>query len=209
MTDETTENKDEGSAPSETGISKKAYEEIKADLFKFKGSARELEAKNAELANQLKAAETKKLEESNQYKTLYEKQREENSKLQGSLLQVRDNFIKNEKLREIETKALASGLRPQALELLRSIASNTDEVVVEMTNTGRAQVVGVDTFIESLKSKYSDALFVDGSPPNVNTSMPNSNVENKKWTPTELLKLQKDDYKQYTKVMQDLISARS
>lgn len=202
-----TESVDSGSTQT-TGVPPKAYEEVKADMLKYKQQLKNAEAEKEKILEEKRSLETKNLQDQNQYKTLYEKSLEENKVLKGSVLTMKDNFIKNEKLREIESKALASGLKPQGLEILRGIAADTDDVVVEFTSTGRTQVIGADGYIEKLKQKYGDVLFVDGRAPNVNNHLPNGSVETKKWSPTEILALQKKDPAAYDKAMKEYLSSK-
>lgn len=209
MTDQVTEQVDASSEQQQKETNPKAYDEVKADMLKYKQKLKGLEQENERLLEEKKTLETKNLQDQNQYKTLYEKITEENKILKKSLTEVKTGFIENEKLREIEMKALTSGLKPKALELLRNIASGTEDVVVEITNTGRTQVVGVESYIEKLKQQYADVLFVDGKAPNINTNVPNTQVTTKSWTGKELLELQRKDPAQYQKVMQEKISKRS
>lgn len=189
--------------------SNKAYDQVKADMLKYKMELKKTNEEKERLLEEKKSLETKSLQEQNQYKTLYEKTVEENKLLKDSVSKMKVNFMENEKLREIESKALAVGLKPKALDLLRTIAHGTDDVIVEVTNTGRTQVVGTDMYIEKLKQQYGDVLFVDGRAPAINTNLPNGNVTPKTWTPKEILDLQKKDPAQYTKIMQERINKRS
>jgi hypothetical protein len=75
-------------------------------------------------------------------------------------------------------------------------------VDVEMTNTGKINVVGAKEFVESLKMKKSH-WFKDTNVANFNNARPNEPV-NKTYTATDLLKLQKTDYAAYQKAVMDM-----
>lgn len=213
MSDEIVKNENPAPVSDEQGkesaSTNRAYEQVKADMLKYKMELKKASEEKERLLEEKKSLETKNLQDQNQYKTLYEKTVEENKLLKDSVSKMKVNFIENEKIREIETKALAVGLKPKALDLLRTIAHGTDDVIVEVTNTGRTQVVGTDLYIEKLKQQYGDVLFADGRAPNINTNLPNSNVTQKTWTPKEILELQKKDPAQYAKVMQEKLNKRS
>jgi hypothetical protein len=114
------------------------------DMIKFKARAQELEAK-------IQDFETKKLQESNDWKTLAEREKGLREEAQRKLEKHSSFYQSTQKHSAVLGHALKAGLKAEAegdLELL-----SMDGVEVEVTSTGRFNVIGADTFVEELKRK--------------------------------------------------------
>lgn len=178
-------------------VSKKAYEEVKNDMIRYKQEFKNLQDELGEYKSQLEKANESRLAEKQEFKTLYEQtkqkyeqQVQENQKLYGA-------FETNEKMQAIRQAAIKAGIRDEALDDLDLM--DTSGVIVERTDQGRINIIGANDFVENLKSRKS-FWFQSSNPPKVNTGTGEGDRGNTKLSPSEILKLEKeqpDKYKEY------------
>jgi len=197
MSDENTIVEDQSSEQLET-VSKKAYEEVKNDMIRYKQEFKTLQDELSEYKSQLEKANESRLAEKQEFKTLYEQtkqkyeqQVQENQKLYGA-------FETNEKMQAIRQAAIKAGIRDEALDDLDLM--DTSGVIVERTDQGRINIIGANDFVENLKTRKS-FWFQSTQPPKVNTGTGGGSRGDTKLSPQEILKLEKEKPDEYRKYM--------
>lgn len=184
---------------------KEAFQRLQGDLVKWKQKAREYESNLQKVAEERKLTEIKTLEEQQKYKELYERANKEAETYKQKVVQTQQAYLNDVKFQALEREALRAGIRQEALEDLRLF--NTDNIIVETTSTGNANVLGGREFVESLKQS-KPYLFVDSTAPKINTTIASGVVESKEMSISELLKLEKKDPERYNKEMLKRISKK-
>jgi hypothetical protein len=159
-TSENKESENKKTEPDKTPdvVSRKAYTSVSDDMHRFKREAAEAKQKLADL-------EAKKLADDKNYQELYE--REKKARLEADEQnQKKDKYyIHTQKSSEIRKLAMEIGLRSEALDDLDLL--DYDGVEVEVTSTGRYNVLGGKQFVENLKNKKPH-WFNKDKPPKVN-----------------------------------------
>ena len=128
----------ESSAP-ET-VSKEAYDQVKSDMHKFKTQYKEKDTELAQMQIKIENLETSSLEEKKNYKELYERSKERENEAKEEAKSIKESYLENRRLSEIEKVAVSQGMDEVSLELLRSGAFDTSSVITETTSTGRVNV---------------------------------------------------------------------
>ena len=182
-------------------VSKEAYEQVKADMHKFKTQFKEKETALGEMATRIESLQTESLKKEKNYKELYERAEEQKTTAVNEASTIKESYLNDRRLGEIEKEALSQGMDMQSLELLRSGAFDTDSVITETTSTGRVNVLGAKDFIEDLKQKWGTKLFSSGKAPTINSATPTTlNLQDQTLSGKDVLKLQKENpaaYKAY------------
>lgn len=131
------------STTEEAFVAKKAYEEVRADMFKHKTRAKDAIAKANELETRLKEIEAEKLAEQERWKELYEKERNEREEANSRLMAEKQNFYKAMKMAALKSE-LGGKVRDEYLSLanLDAIEVGEDgmlssESIQEVANTFR------------------------------------------------------------------------
>lgn len=179
-------------------VSSEAYEQTKNDMHKFKRMASDAETKQLEAEVKLKAIETSNQESQGKYKELWESTTEELNSVRDKHSKVLNSVIDDKKLTAVREFALKHNIRQEALDDLDMV--DMSGVVVETTDQGRYSVHGADHFVEKLKT-LKPHWFVDGKAPIINNGTGTFDGEEKTYSPTEMLDLQKKDPALYREVM--------
>ena len=187
---------EESSAP-ET-VSKEAYDQVKSDMHKFKTQYKEKDTELAQMQIKIENLETSSLEEKKNYKELYERSKERENEAKEEAKSIKESYLENRRLGEIEKVAVSQGMDEVSLELLISGAFDTSSVITETTSTGRVNVLGADDLVEGLKKKFGEMLFPSGKAPTINSASPSiSNLQDQPLSSKDLLELQIKDPKAY------------
>jgi len=132
-------------------VPKKAHEDIKADLFKYKEQLKSLQEQiSGQQANSLKEkSEWKQLaelreQELNQVKSQINESEERYGKLKSAI-------IEDKKLSAVRQFAAREGIEDNALPMIEML--ELQGVIVETTNTGKVNVVGAEQFVQKLKAE--------------------------------------------------------
>jgi len=168
---ETTESK------SENFIDPKAYEQIKADLFKYKSKVQEYETK-------VKQSEEIRLKESNDWKTLYERKDQEAKEALDKLNSFENTLNNTAKFGAVREAALRAGIRPEAVSDLELV--DFKDVLVEKSPTGRIEVRGHESAVERLKTLKPHWF---GKNVNINSTIPTTSGAGGVASESELIKM--------------------
>ena len=179
-------------------VNMEAYEQMKNDMHKFKRQAQEAETERQRVASDLKAIETKQMSSQGKYKELYENTLQELENSKSELNGTREMVMDDKKITAVRQAALKSGIREEAFNDLNILAM--DGVVVETTDQGRYSVLGVDSFIEGLKSSRPH-WFTNSQAPNINNSTGSFNSEEKSYSASEVIELQKSNPQLYRELL--------
>lgn len=182
-------------------VSKEAYEQVKADMIKFKNQFRESSDAVENLNKKIEDMETESLKSKSNYKDLYEKAQQKLVDAQGETKSIKNAYLEDKKLSAIEKEALSQGVNKKALDLIRSSTFDKSNVMIETTSTGRVNVIGASEFVEDLKKNWGD-LFFSSKPSKINSTNPDvSNLQDPTLTSKDLLKLQKENPAAYKEKM--------
>jgi hypothetical protein len=143
-------------------IDAKAYEEVKADMIKYKTKVQEFEQR-------VQQEEEKRLRETNDWKTLYERKETEAKEAQEKLTRFESTLTNTAKFSAVREAALKAGIRQEAISDLELV--ELKDVVVEKSPAGRVEVRGADRAVEMLKALKPHWF---GKSINVNSSIPTS-----------------------------------
>lgn len=124
-------------------VPREELERVMKDMHKFKSSYKELQEQFA----RQKTDELKKREEWQQVAEMKEKEAHDFRTRYESL---QESLVNDRKFNAVREKALAAGIRQEALQDLELL--DFDEVAIETTSTGRVNVIGADKAIQRLKT---------------------------------------------------------
>lgn len=136
----------------------KAYEEVKADMLRFKSERTELAEKLAKEAEAKETADRAKLAEQGQYKALLEKSEAEKAELAKKANTALESVTHYVRSKDVETEAVKAGIRPEALSDLRLLGLDKLEVQRE---GNEIRVKGTADFVAEQK-KIRPHWFTDG-----------------------------------------------
>jgi hypothetical protein len=179
---------------SENYIDPKAYEEIKADMLKYK-------AKVSEFETRVKQEEEKRLRETNDWKTLYERKESEAKEASEKLSKFENTLTNTAKFGAVREAALKAGIRPEAVSDLELV--DFKDIVVDKAPTGRIEVRGAERAVEMLKTLKPHWF---GKPLNINSSLPSTTTDGGIANEDKLLKMSLEAQKSgdYTAYAQEL-----
>jgi len=191
---ETTETKPKGGA----------VNYYKEEVSKYRNQTTDLTAANEKLQQQLEQIQTQELEKTNDFKQLWENEVSKRKQAESERNDTNSAYISDLKDKAIEREALKLGITPDALNTLHRY--DTSMLEVEITSTGRENVLGAQEFVEKLKvDEYW--LFGGNSPANINTSRPSQNTATT--SVNDILELQTKDPKKYNEIMMKKLSGRA
>jgi hypothetical protein len=151
------------------------------DMLKFKARAKAAEEKLENLSNEVAELKTASLQDKEDYKALYEAEVQAHKETKRRADGLKQNVSYSEKHRAVYPALKRAGLLDEAEKLLTE--SELDKLELEVTSSGRFNVIGIDTFVESFKNEYPFA-FKNSQPPIINSGgNSNSIPPNKKITP--------------------------
>ena len=162
----------------------------------YKKILKEYESKVKELESKLSDVSNKELKQQEKWKEIAEKREKENLELAKSRDEILDRAVKSQKYDAIYRVAKNLGLRKEAEDDLNLLSF--DDVEVEVTSTGRFNVLNVDDSVSSLK-KLKPHWFADSSSPKINGGGGKS--LNKEITAKELMEARKKDPKKYAEML--------
>lgn len=174
----------------------------KEQANQYKSQLEQFRLQNEQLQKQIEDNQFKSMQEKEQHKELAEayKQKWEQEK---SRIEEFSQFVTHDKkMSAIKTEAIKQGINPDAMKFLENL--NFDTVAVETTDQGNFHVSGVEAAVEAFKLE-NQFLFTDRTPPVINNGQP-QNTGNIEYSPSDLLKLQKTNPKEYTRIMMEKIA---
>lgn len=168
-TDVTTGDKDFQS--DEAGVDKKAAPKMIPE-HEFKKTLDQLH-EHKKLLRQYeqdkKANEEKQLEEKQEWQKLAEARAKELNDIKLKHDEQKKTIVRNTKYEALKTQAQKAGIRNEALDDL-DLLDYDEKLQIEFTNTGRHSVIGVESYIEEIKSKKPH--WFGGANKSYNTSTP-------------------------------------
>lgn len=129
------------------------------DMHKFK-------KRTAELEQKLGNIESERLKEKEDWKALAELEKNRADKAEADYKNTVSTIVNTQRLSEIKTVAIQSGLRKEAIADLELL--DTSEVQVEATSSNRFLVHGATEYVERLKNQKPH-WFAKDNPPNINS----------------------------------------
>lgn len=139
----------------EETVSKRAYDEVRTDMHKFKGLYKEMELKLQKMKEKQDEQARQDLEKNNEYKTLYEDERAKNAELYKQIDEKNENFIKTQKVMAVNEK-LGEFKRPEYKKFI-----DLSKIVID--NDGNADITTVDAEVERLRKEYPELIKVKAS----------------------------------------------
>lgn len=187
-------------APAEEAIDLKAYENTKNDMHKFKRQALDTNVKLDEAIAKIATLEEDKLKSGENYKELWEKQKSASQEWEGKYKGLSKMLVEDKKMNAIKNEAVKAGLGSDWMDMLN--AFDTSDVIVETTSSGNFMVNGADTWVEALKAD-KPMMFKQKADPNVNNKSGSFDNREKTYSPSEVLRLQREDPAKYQDVIQN------
>lgn len=161
-------------------VPKSELDRVLKDMHKYKATAKELESK-------VKTSEEQKLKEQEDWKEYAEiKEKEAQEAIQASD-RLRESYVNEKKFSAIREAAMKAGIHQNAVSDLELLS--LDSVVLEMTSTGKSNVLGADQFVSSLKTLKPH--WFTSVKTNVNSSIPGVQ-SSEPITAAQLVKASKD-----------------
>jgi len=179
-------------------IDPNAYEQMKNDMHKFKRMAAEATEKQTAYEAKLQAIETDQQKASGKYKELYEREAAQSVDFKEKYEKTLNAVLDDKKMTSVREFALKHNIRQEALDDLDMV--DMSSVVVETTDQGRYNVLGAESFVDSLKAA-KPYWFKDGTPPVVNNGVGTFDGKDTTYSPSELLGLEKSDPKLYREII--------
>jgi TolA-binding protein len=144
------------------------------DVMKFKNRAKELEQVVDDLKNKIESLQQNNLKEKEDYKALYEAEVTAHKETKRRADGLKQNITFSEKHRAVYPALKKAGLIDEAEKLISE--AELDKLELEVTSSGRFNVIGIETFVESFKSEYPFA-FKSGKTPNINSGVTNNSIQ--------------------------------
>lgn len=85
-------------------VRRQAYEEVSADMHKFKQRAKEAAAKASEYEAKLKSIEEQKLKDQEEWQKLYEQERQQREQLESSVQSEKERYLNSVKLAALKSE---------------------------------------------------------------------------------------------------------
>lgn len=135
-------------------VSKKAYEEVRADMLQYKTKLAEV----TQQVNQFKTAqetkEREQLESQKQYEALYAKEKTAREEAEKKAAKLINSYAIDQRNRLLESEARKAGIREDAIQDMTRLVDTTvvrHEVVEDATGI-KVSVTGIPEFIEAAKT---------------------------------------------------------
>lgn len=139
-----------GSESKDEFVSKKAYEETKADMHKYKTMMKEIEAERNQLKADKEAAERESLEEQGKWKELFQKEKESRAKLEADLKQSKDSFVNFHKKNAVISKL--GGLKND------EYSKFIDTESIEVQEGGKMSEASIEAEVNRIREKYPEII---------------------------------------------------
>lgn len=149
-------------SPTESLVSKEAYDRVKADMHKFKQEKADLERRLAEMKVQGH-------KEKEDWKSVAEHHETTAKELQSKYEGLKSSLVAEKKFSALSAEAMKQGINPASIPDLELL--DFDELTVETTSTGKILVSGADRAIAKLKTLRPH--WFTKTVPSVNPSTPN------------------------------------
>jgi hypothetical protein len=151
-------------------IPKKAYEEVKNDMLKFKAELRKKEAEVEQAKSKAKELELAALRQKEDYKTMYEQEANARKEIEGKYSKTVSAVVDSTKWNAMSRELVSLGINPSTLGDVERLI-NFDDIEVETTSTGKVNVLNAKDVAERFKSSRP-FYFQGNGKPNVNTNTP-------------------------------------
>lgn len=181
--------------PADDTVPKKAYEEVKNDMLKFKADARKREQELEAVNRKIKELELAGHRAKEDYKAMYEDAEGRAKDFEGKYKDMKDAVVNSTKWSAVSSELVSLGLNQAALRAAERLIE-FDDIEVEYTSQGRINVLNAKEFCEKFKSLHP-YMFVKGGNPGVNTQTPQV-IAPGKVTMDQVLELEKQFYKTRT-----------
>lgn len=145
-------------------VSRADHQRALSDMMKYKKKVEALE-------NDKKRETETRLREQAKWQELAETMQRERDETIERMSKLSSSIVERERTSALRVKAMALGLRSEAVDDLDTL--DLSELQVETTNTGRMSVLGVDKFAERLKTQKPH-WFADRKPVQINTRQQSS-----------------------------------
>lgn len=162
---ESTANEQEPAANSKV-INQEDHDRAIQDMLKFKARAKIAEEKLESLSSEVESLKRASLQDKEDYKALYEAEVASHKETKRRADGLKQNVSFSEKHRAVYPALKRAGLIDEAEKLITE--SELDKLELEVTSSGRFNVIGIDTFVESFKTEYPFA-FKNSQPPTINS----------------------------------------
>lgn len=143
-----------------------AERKLLSDLMKHKTKSRDLESVVEKLNVEIQDMKAGQLKEREDYKTLYESEVEGHKETKRRADGLKQNVSYSEKHRAVYPALKKAGLVDDAEKLITE--NELDKLELEVTSSGRFNVIGIETFIDTFKNDYPFA-FRTVNTPNINS----------------------------------------
>lgn len=168
----------------------------------FKTQMEQMIAENKKLQAQIEENTFKSMQEKEQHKELADAYRQKYEEERKRNQDFSEFVTYDKKISALKTEAIKQGIRQDALKFLDR--EEFDTVQVESTSSGNFNVTGVESAIEAFKLE-NKFLFTDSTPPRINNNQPGTG-DLKNLNGEQLLKLQKDNPKEYQRIMMERLA---
>lgn len=143
-----------------------AERRLLSDLMKHKTKSRTLEGVVESLKQEIADMKKGNLKEKEDYKALYEAEVEAHKETKRRADGLKTNVSYSEKHRAAYPALKRAGLLDDAEKLISE--AELDKLELEVTSSGRFNVIGIDTFVETFKNEYPFA-FKTATTPTINS----------------------------------------
>jgi type I site-specific restriction-modification system R (restriction) subunit len=168
----------------------------------YKSQLEQIRMQNEELQKKIEESQFQSMQEKEQHKELAEAYKQKYEQEKNRIEEFSQFVTHDKKMSAIRTEAIRQGINTDAMKFLDNL--NFDTVQVETTDQGNFHVSGVESAVEAFKLE-NQFLFTDRTPPIVNNGIP-QNTGNAELSPHDLLKLQKTNYAEYSRIMLERIA---
>lgn len=139
-----------------------AGKQLLKDMMKYKVRSRDLETKLEEASSKIDLLQKDRLEEKEDYKALYEAEVNAHKETKRRADGLKQNVTFSEKHRAVYPVLKKAGLVDRAEKLITE--HELEKLEIEVTSTGRFNVVGIDTFVEDFKNEHPYAFSKNSAP---------------------------------------------
>ena len=154
------------------------------------------------------AVKVEDLKQKEQYKVLYEQSEAKAKAAEEKAEGLAESFLNVERDRAIEAHLVKEGINPKFLPMVKNF--DKSKIIVETTDQGNINILGLESFSADLKTQYGEDLFPPADAPIINTDTVTKKIvvtKGQKLPAPEVLKLQREDPAAYKTYMEGLTGA--